>query len=84
MIITIDWKPDKNAKPPIYIQIKEFIQHKIEVGEWTVGMKIPSQRKLAEVFEVNRSTVVQAFDELIADGFLEGNSGKGTRVKNNL
>lgn len=84
MFIKIDWKPDKNAETPIYIQIKEFIQHKIEIGEWTVGTKIPSQRKMAEIFEVNRSTIVQAFDELIADGLLEGNSGKGTRVKNNL
>jgi GntR family transcriptional regulator, regulator for abcA and norABC len=84
MLISIDWKPDKNDDTPIYIQIKEFIQHKIELGEWTVGTKIPSQRKLAEIFEVNRSTIVQAFDELIADGLLEGNSGKGTTVKNNL
>lgn len=84
MFINIDWKPDKSATTPIYIQIKEFIQKKIEIGEWTVGTKIPSQRKLAEIFEVNRSTIVQAFDELIADGLLEGKSGKGTQVKNNL
>jgi GntR family transcriptional regulator, regulator for abcA and norABC len=84
MLMTIDWKPVKNADTPIYIQIKEFIQRKIELGEWTVGTRIPSQRKLAEIFEVNRSTIVQAIDELMADGLLEGNSGKGTTVKNNL
>ncbi|MFD1738483.1 PLP-dependent aminotransferase family protein [Bacillus salitolerans] len=84
MIINIDWKPDKTSKIPIYIQIKEYIHKKIINGEWTVGMKIPSQRKLAELLEVNRSTVMNAFEELIADGFLEGNTGNGTRVKNNL
>ncbi|MFC7371970.1 PLP-dependent aminotransferase family protein [Fictibacillus iocasae] len=84
MVVTIDWKPDKNTAVPLYVQIKEFIQSKIENGEWTVGTRIPSQRKLAEVFEVNRSTIVLAFDELMADGLLEGHSGKGTRVKNNV
>jgi GntR family transcriptional regulator, regulator for abcA and norABC len=84
MLIPINWMPDKTSVTPLYIQIKDFIQEKIENGEWTIGTKIPSQRKLAEHWGVNRSTIVQAFDELIADGFLEGQSGKGTQVKNNL
>jgi GntR family transcriptional regulator, regulator for abcA and norABC len=84
MQLKIDWRPDKTLTTPIYLQIKEFIQGKIELGEWTVGTVIPSQRRLAELFEVNRSTIVQAFDELMADGFLEGQSGRGTKVKNNL
>jgi GntR family transcriptional regulator, regulator for abcA and norABC len=84
VLIPINWMPDKSSSTPLYIQIKDFIQSKIENGEWTIGTKIPSQRKLAVHWGVNRSTIVQAFDELIADGFLEGNSGKGTSVKNNL
>ncbi|MFD2445354.1 PLP-dependent aminotransferase family protein [Bacillus sp. CGMCC 1.16607] len=84
MTIQIDWKPDKASVTPIYIQIKEFIKTKIEMGEWTVGTRIPSQRKLAHLFEVNRSTIVLALEELIADGLLEGQSGKGTQVKNNV
>ncbi|AWB43882.1 GntR family transcriptional regulator [Paenibacillus sp. CAA11] len=80
----LDWVPDKSSSVPVYLQIVEYIKHRIETGEWTVGTRIPSQRKLAELFKVNRSTVVQAFDELIADGLIEGHSGKGTRVKNNL
>ncbi|MFD1955277.1 PLP-dependent aminotransferase family protein [Paenibacillus thailandensis] len=79
----MEWKPDKAGETPLYLQIKDYIKNKIETGQWTVGMKIPSQRKLAERFEVNRSTVVTAFDELIAEGLLERKSGKGTRVKNN-
>ncbi|MBM6616413.1 PLP-dependent aminotransferase family protein [Bacillus suaedaesalsae] len=84
MFVQINWKPDKTVAIPLYLQIKHYIQTKIEDGEWTVGTKIPSQRKLAELFDVNRSTVVLAFDELIADGLLEAKSGKGTKVKNNL
>jgi GntR family transcriptional regulator, regulator for abcA and norABC len=84
MFVQINWKPDKTAATPLYLQIKHYIQTKIENGEWTVGTKIPSQRKLAEIFQVNRSTIVLAFDELVADGLLEGKSGKGTMVKNNV
>lgn len=80
----MDWQPDKLSATPVYIQIKQMIKDKIVAGEWTVGTRIPSQRKLAELLQVNRSTVVQAYDELIADGLLEGRSGQGTRVKNNL
>lgn len=84
MFVQINWKPDKTSLTPLYIQIKDYIQTKIENGEWTVGTKIPSQRKLAEFFEVKRSTIVLAFDELMAIGLLEGKSGRGTKVKNNI
>lgn len=82
-LILIDWKPDKASPTPVYMQIKEFIKDKIQTGHWTVGTRIPAQRTLARLFEVNRSTVVLAFEELIAEGLLEGKSGRGTQVKNN-
>ncbi|SEG28510.1 PLP-dependent aminotransferase family protein [Paenibacillus sp. UNC499MF] len=77
------WKPDRASSIPLSLQIKQYIISKIENGEWPVGVKIPPQRTMAAVFEVNRSTVVAAIDELIADGILEGRSGSGTRVVNN-
>ena len=82
-MIHIDWKPDKSLATPVYIQIKNFIKGKIETGQWTVGTRIPAQRALAQLFGVNRSTVVLACEELIAEGLLEGKSGQGTHVKNN-
>ena len=51
-------------------------KRKILHGEWTIGTKIPSQRKLAEELQVNRSTVTAAVDELIAQGLLEGKEGR--------
>lgn len=59
------------------------MRHKIASGEWPVGYKLPSQRTLAELFGVNRSTVVAAIDEAACTGILEGNSGGGTRVVRN-
>ncbi|MCX2810559.1 PLP-dependent aminotransferase family protein [Bacillus sp. ChL18] len=73
----------KMRKLPKYIQIIQFIKEKIGNGEWPIGSKIPSQRTLAKHFEVNRSTVITALEELMADGLIEGRMGKGTVVTNN-
>lgn len=79
----IDWKPNKSSPVPLHKQITDFIKGKIANGEWTIGYKLPPQRTLAQALEVNRSTVVTAYDELIAEGLIEGKSGSGTRVVNN-
>lgn len=81
--IQIDWKPDKNAKIPVYQQIVRFICGKIERGEWTIGTRLPSQRTLAELFQVNRSTIVTAMDELASYGILESRHGAGTQIASN-
>ncbi|MFZ5633085.1 MAG: PLP-dependent aminotransferase family protein [Bacillota bacterium] len=81
--MNLSWKPDRMSSIPLYLQIKEFIKEKIENGEWTTGSKIPPQRVLADSLGVNRSTVVLAFDELSAEGLIEGKSGSGTTVINN-
>ncbi|MDR4947233.1 MocR-like pyridoxine biosynthesis transcription factor PdxR [Neobacillus cucumis] len=78
-----DWKPNKSSQVPLHKQIADWIKEKISNGEWTIGYKLPPQRTIAKVFEVNRSTVVTAYDELIAEGLIEGKRGSGTRVVNN-
>lgn len=77
------WKPDKSLPMPLHLQIVGYIKEKISLFEWTVGMKLPSQRALAEVFGVNRSTIVAAMDELAAEGIIQGNTGGGTVIINN-
>lgn len=79
----IEWKPDRNSSFPLHVQIYNYMRKKILNGEWTVGTKIPSQRELAKIFQVNRSTIVTALDELTADGLIEGKVGSGTKVINN-
>ena len=70
------WKPDMSLVTPLYKQIETYIKERIVNGEWTVGTKLPSQRDLAHTFGVNRSTIVMAFDELVAKGYIEGMAGK--------
>ncbi|MBD8069369.1 PLP-dependent aminotransferase family protein [Bacillus sp. PS06] len=79
----IEWKPTKDANIALHQQIYDFLKSKIMAGEWTVGTRIPTQRSLAQQFEVNRSTIVFALDGLIADGLVETKVGSGTRVINN-
>lgn len=77
-----DWKPTGSSPIPLYKQIEEYIKEKILNGEWTIGTKLPSQRAFSRAFEVNRSTIVMALDELAAQGFVEGKGRKGTIVRN--
>ncbi|HDR4559658.1 PLP-dependent aminotransferase family protein [Bacillus cereus] len=72
-----------HKKIPKYRQIVDYMKGKIENGEWPIGSKIPSQRQLAKLFHVNRSTVITALDEIMADGLIQGQVGAGTIVTNN-
>lgn len=82
-MVSINWKPNKNSSIPIYKQIVDYIKEKIATGEWSISSKLPAQRELAERFEVNRSTIVEALDELKAEGLIEGKGGGGTTIVNN-
>src|SRR6266536_3832391 len=48
------------------------------------GMRLPSTRELAQRYSVSRGTVVTAFEQLHAEGYLEGNVGAGTYVNSLL
>lgn len=50
-------------------------------GDWYYGMKMPSHRKLADQFEVNRVTIVKSIEVLEAEGFIYTKQGSGTYVK---
>jgi len=73
----IDWQPDKTLALPVYQQITDYFQRAIASGDWPMGAKIPSQRKLAAQFGVNRSTLITALDELVAVGLITSTPGSG-------
>lgn len=70
-------------RAPKYLLIVEYIKVKISNGEWAIGSRIPSQRDLAKAFNLNRSTVITALEELMAEGLIQGKTGIGTIVINN-
>jgi len=82
-MLEINWKPDKTYPMPLHLQIVEYIKEKITLNEWSIGTKIPSQRAFAEMFAVNRSTIIAAMDDLSAEGIIQSNTGGGTKIINN-
>ncbi|SFI37624.1 DNA-binding transcriptional regulator, MocR family, contains an aminotransferase domain [Paenibacillus sp. UNC496MF] len=74
------WKPDRGSDKPLYAQIADDLARRISSGEFPPGSRLPSERSLAELLGVNRSTVVLAFGELRAAGIVESRTGSGTRV----
>lgn len=74
------WSLTKEQGIPVYVQIIELILDKIKQGELLPGQRLPSERKLAAFFDVNRSTVVHALDELVALGWIVRKQGSGTLI----
>ncbi|MFD2328415.1 PLP-dependent aminotransferase family protein [Cohnella sp. GCM10020058] len=74
------WLPDRASNKPVYRQIAEHFEQKIKSGELTAGSPLPAERKLAAQLEVNRTTVIQAYEELRASGWVVSKIGSGTVV----
>ncbi|MGV2470000.1 GntR family transcriptional regulator, partial [Bacillus subtilis] len=49
-------QPSRKSEIPLHWQIEQYIKDKILHGEGAVGTKLPSQRTLADMSQVNRST----------------------------
>lgn len=71
-------KPE--SPKPYYAQIKEYILYKINSGELKPHDRVPSERSLSEQFGVSRLTVGKALKELVLEGRLYTQVGKGTFV----
>lgn len=75
-----EYYPLKGAVPK-YAFVKEEVARKILSGEWKNNSLIPSEERLCEIFNVSRSTIRKAIDELEKEQYLTKVQGKGTFVK---
>lgn len=66
---------------PLYRQIYERLRNAILGGELPEGSRLPTERALARELHVNRTTVMNAYNELASEGLIEGHVGRGTLVK---
>lgn len=80
----MNWKPNRNDKMPLYRQIAKYIEDQIAEGSFPPDKPLPSERTLAKELEVNRSTVVTAYDELEANGIIVRETGRGTMISNDI
>jgi GntR family transcriptional regulator/MocR family aminotransferase len=75
---------DESARRPLFQQISEGIIDAVVGGRLRAGDRLPSSRALAGDLEVHRNTVLAAYDELIAQGWVETAQGRGTFVSGEL
>jgi GntR family transcriptional regulator / MocR family aminotransferase len=78
--ITFIQLDNKDSGTPLYRQIYESIRHAILRGEFAAQTRLPATRLLAEQLGVARTTVVNAYEQLLAEGYIEGRPGSGTYV----
>ncbi|MFC4767722.1 GntR family transcriptional regulator [Effusibacillus consociatus] len=71
---------NKKIPIPLYYQLKQKIIQSIENGELPVGSLVPSERELSDLYGISRMTVRQALGELVKEGLLIREQGKGTFV----
>ena len=64
----------------MYVQIEEHLKLRILQGEFPIGAAIPSERELTEMFGVSRMTVRQSITNLVNNGLLYREKGRGTFV----
>jgi GntR family transcriptional regulator/MocR family aminotransferase len=68
----------------VYLQIAQQVIDEIQKGRLAPATAMPGTRELAEHLEVNRKTVILAYDELIAQGWLITQNRRGTFVSSKL
>jgi DNA-binding transcriptional MocR family regulator len=65
---------------PMHVQLADRVRCLVSAGELPAGVRLPSERALAEGIGVSRNTVGAAFDELRGEGLLVSRQGDGTYV----
>src|SRR5262249_57757363 len=71
---------DRSATAPLQDQIVGYFRDAVLSGRLKSGARVPSSRVLAADHDVARITVVEAYDRLVADGFLTSRHGSGLYV----
>ncbi len=71
---------DPNSSSPLHRQLYEGVRDAILRSAVPTGTRLPSTRTLAAGLGVSRNTVMTAFEQLLAEGYVEGRHGSGTYV----
>ncbi|MFC5696600.1 PLP-dependent aminotransferase family protein [Pseudomonas sp. GCM10022186] len=71
---------DRTSAVPLYRQLYLQVRKQILAGRLPGGTRLPSSRTLCKELELSRITILNAFDELTAEGFLAPRTGAGTYV----
>src|SRR5687768_10032731 len=75
---------EKNGHIPVYLQIANTIIQEMKMGRIGPGIKMPGTRQMSQLLTVHRKTVVRAYEELDAQGWIEARPSKGTFTSEKL
>lgn len=76
LLILLDKNKDASLQTQLALNLKKFVQN----GVLRPGKAIPSSRELARDLRISRNTVIQAYDRLIGEGYLETSPRRGLFV----
>src|SRR5690554_4686081 len=71
---------DKQKESPLYTQLYTYIKKQIESGSISQGSKLPSIRELSYDLKISKNTVEAAYQQLIAEGYVESKKRNGLWV----
>jgi GntR family transcriptional regulator / MocR family aminotransferase len=69
---------------PLRAQLERELRAAIRTGRLRAGSKLPPTRVLAAELQVSRGVVVEAYSQLIAEGYLVAGAGRGTSIADGL
>jgi GntR family transcriptional regulator / MocR family aminotransferase len=72
--------PQRDAKIPAYLWLYNSMRVEILEGRLRPGVRLPGTRDLARQYGLSRGTIVNAFEQLKSEGYVEGTIGSGTFV----
>ena len=71
---------ERDGKQKLYVQVYDILKANVEQGEWSVGSMIPTEDDLCKTYDVSKATIREAIAELVRDGYVRRQQGKGTFV----
>jgi GntR family transcriptional regulator len=74
---------DRGSPVPLYVQLADYVVSCVTSGAWQPGRRLPSERDLAEEWEVGYMTVRRTMRELRERGVVISVQGKGTYITGN-
>ncbi|GAA1847160.1 PLP-dependent aminotransferase family protein [Pseudonocardia ailaonensis] len=72
---------DRAAPEPLAVQLAGGLRAAAANGALRAGDRLPSTRELAAILQVSRTVTAAAYDQLLAEGWVEGRVGAGTFVR---
>ncbi|MBO8163982.1 MAG: PLP-dependent aminotransferase family protein [Brevibacillus sp.] len=73
-------KLDPQSRLPLYKQISQQTEQMVHDGRLKPGVRLPSERKMAEMLQVSRMTITLAYEDMKAKGIVRSQQGSGTFV----